>query len=272
MEQLIKNGLPVLAFPEFSFPFLTHLFTTRLGGVSKGEFESLNLSFSRGDDEAAVKENFCRVAKAMGTTTDRFVFTDQVHGTVVGHVTEEDAGKGLTRERDYAEVDALITDTPGLVLSAFFADCVPLFFVDPVHKAIGLAHAGWKGTLGKIGIAVVQEMEETFHTDPEDLYVGIGPSICQNCYEVGADVADLFKMGFARDERAILRKKGNGKYQLDLWYANEILLTDAGVPFNQISVAAMCTSCHNKLLFSHRATGGRRGNLGAFMMIKDGRK
>ncbi|MBQ7506839.1 MAG: peptidoglycan editing factor PgeF [Lachnospiraceae bacterium] len=272
MEQISMKGLPALVFPELAaFPFVSHLFTTRQGGVSEGEFSSLNLSFTRGDKEEAVIENFRRVANALSVTLDRFVFTDQTHGTVVGHVTKEDAGKGLTREKDYEGVDALITDTPGLVLSAFFADCVPLFFVDPVHKAIGLAHAGWRGTVGRIGEAVVREMEYAFGTDPQDIHAAIGPSICQSCFEVDADVALQFREAFMRDERAVIRRKNDEKYEIDLWYANEIVLTDAGVPFDQITVGALCTSCRKNLLFSHRATKGRRGNLGAFLMIREPR-
>ena len=269
MENEIRNGLPILYFPELSsFRFIDHLFTTRDGGVSEGEFSTLNLSFTRGDKEEAVRENFRRVARALSVTEDRFVFTDQTHTNVVGHVGEEDAGKGLTREKDYEGVDALITDEPKLVLSAFFADCVPIYFVDPKKKAIGLAHAGWRGTVSRIAAAVVAEMRDTFGTKEEDLHVAIGPSICQNCYEVGDDVADMFRMAFQKDERAVLRRTESGKYQLDLWYANEIILTDVGVPFSQITVAGLCTSCRSRLLFSHRATKGHRGNLGAFIMIR----
>ena len=250
MENEIRNGLPILYFPELSsFRFIDHLFTTRDGGVSEGEFSTLNLSFTRGDKEEAVRENFRRVARALSVTEDRFVFTDQTHTNVVGHVGEEDAGKGLTREKDYEGVDALITDEPKLVLSAFFADCVPIYFVDPKKKAIGLAHAGWRGTVSRIAAAVVAEMRDTFGTKEEDLH-------------------DMFRMAFRKDERAVLRRTESGKYQLDLWYANEIILTDVGVPFSQITVAGLCTSCRSRLLFSHRATKGHRGNLGAFIMIR----
>ncbi len=139
-------------FPYLYYPILAetglvkHCFTTRLGGVSKGMFESLNLSFSRGDDRKAVEENFRRVALALGTEYGNFVFTDQTHTTNVRRVGREDAGKGLTRERGYSDVDGLVTNEPGLVLSTFYADCVPLYFLDPKHRAIGLSHYGWRGT------------------------------------------------------------------------------------------------------------------------------
>ncbi len=249
-----------------------HCFTGRTGGVSKGIFSSLNLSFSRGDEREAVTENFRRLAKALRTDMSKFVFTDQTHTTHVRVVTEADAGKGLTKELDYHDVDGLITDVPGLVLSTFYADCVPLYFVDPVHRAIGLSHSGWKGTVGRMGAVTVEAMQREYGTAPEDLYCAIGPSICMDCYEVSEDVADAFRQEFAGKEKDILFDKGNGKYQLDLWKANEIVLTEAGVRPGRLAVTDICTCCNPDLLFSHRASGGRRGNVGAFLYLREDRK
>lgn len=167
-----------------------HCFTTRLGGVSEGMFSSMNLSFSRGDKKEAVEENFRRLAAALGKETGKFVFTNQTHTVNVRKVTAADAGKGLTRERDYRDVDGLITDEPGLVLSAFFADCVPLYFVDTVHHAIGLSHSGWRGTVRRMGAVTLEAMEKAYGTQPKDVICAIGPSICQDCYEVSEDVAE----------------------------------------------------------------------------------
>lgn len=245
-----------------------HCFTTRIGGVSEGIFSSMNLSFSRGDKPEAVEENFRRLAVALGVRREDFVFTDQTHTTNVRKVAGADGGKGLTRERDYKDVDGLITDEPGLVLSTFFADCVPLYLVDPVRRAIGLAHSGWRGTAGRIGAATIAAMEKEYGTRPEDLICAIGPSICQDCYEVSEDVAAEFAKAFRGREREILSAKGNGKYQLDLRRANEIVLTEAGVKRAHIAVTNICTCCNHKLLFSHRASQGKRGNLGAFLYLK----
>lgn len=245
-----------------------HCFTTRLGGVSEGIFSSMNLSFLRGDEKSAVEENFRRLAEALGTKTENFVFTDQTHTTNVRKVTGEDAGKGITKERDYRDVDGLITDEPGLVLSAFFADCVPLYFVDPVHRAIGLSHSGWRGTVGRMGAVTIEAMEKAYGTKAEDIICAIGPSICQDCYEVSEDVAEEFAKEFSGRGQEILLDKGNGKYQLDLWRANEIVLTEAGVLPEHIAMTDICTCCNEKLLFSHRASQGKRGNLGAFLSIK----
>ncbi len=181
-------------FPYLSYPLLEqtgmvkHCFTTRLGGVSEGIFESLNLSFSRGDQRAAVEENFQRVAQALGTEYGNFVFTDQTHTVNVRRVGIEDAGKGLTRARGYSDVDGLITNEPGLVLSTFYADCVPLYFIDTKKRAIGLSHSGWRGTVRRMGRVTLETMRREFGTLPEDVICAIGPSICQDCYEVSEDV------------------------------------------------------------------------------------
>ncbi len=261
-------------FPYLSYPLLEqtgmvkHCFTTRLGGVSEGIFESLNLSFSRGDQRAAVEENFQRVAQALGTEYGNFVFTDQTHTVNVRRVGIEDAGKGLTRARGYSDVDGLITNEPGLVLSTFYADCVPLYFIDTKKRAIGLSHSGWRGTVRRMGRVTLETMRREFGTLPEDVICAIGPSICQDCYEVSEDVAEEFIREFSSHSEEILENKGNGKYQLDLWRANEMILLEAGIKPEHLSVTDLCTCCNDKILFSHRASQGKRGNLGAFLCLK----
>ena len=272
LQQKKYGELEYLCFPQLAKTGIAdHLFTTRMGGVSTGIFSSLNLSYTRGDEAGAVDENFRRVAAIFDETPDRIVCSHQTHTTNVRLVTEEDAGKGVTREREFTDVDGLITDTPGLLLATFYADCVPLFFVDVRHKAIGLSHSGWRGTVARMGQCVVDRMGECFGTRPEDLVAAIGPSICQTCYEVSEDVADAFAEEFRGEGQRdrILQAKGQGKYLLDLWAANELVLKEAGIPGEQIQVTDVCT-CHNsEYLFSHRASQGRRGNLGAFLGLMD---
>ena len=246
-----------------------HGFSTRVGGVSEGVCSTMNLSFSRGDDENAVRENFRRMANALDVEEDCFVFSQQTHTTNVRKVTLDDKGKGLTRQLDYQDVDGLITNVPGLCLSTFYADCVPLYFVDPVQKAIGLSHSGWRGTVGKIGAVTVQKMREEYGSKPEDIIAAIGPSICQDCYEVSEDVIVEFQNNF--DEKywkELYYRKENGKYQLNLWKANEIVLAEAGILKKHIAVTNLCTCCNSEVLFSHRASNGKRGNLAAFMALK----
>lgn len=262
--------LPYLSFSSYeALPYIRHMFTTREGGVSKDIYESLNLSFTRGDDETAVLENYRRVAQALETSIDHIVTSDQTHTTNVRPVGKEDLGKGITRPRDYKDVDGMITDQPGVLLATFYADCVPLYFVDPVHKAIGLSHSGWRGTVGRMGQATVEAMERSFGSQPKDLLCAIGPSICQDCYEVSRDVAEAFIFAFPIHEKEILQAGALGKYQLDLWKANEIVLTEAGVLKEHIDLAGLCTCCNSSILFSHRASKGKRGNLGAFLMLTE---
>ena len=149
----------------------------------------------------------------------------------------------------------------------FYADCVPLYFVDPVKKAIGLAHSGWRGTVAGMGACMVQFIREHFHSDPKDLIAAIGPSICVDCYEVSEEVAEQFREGFP--EEVLQPGKADGKYQLDLWKANESILLKAGILPEHLTVTDVCT-CHNpEYLFSHRASHGQRGNLAAFLMLKN---
>lgn len=266
----------------FTFPLLEqtrmvrHAFSTRLGGASKGYFSTMNFSLTRGDDRDDVLENYRRMAQILGTDVSKMVLSHQTHTTNIRLVTEADAGKGIWRERDYENIDGLITNVPGLTLVTFFADCVPLYFVDPVHRAIGLSHSGWKGTVHRMGQKTIEAMGEAFDTKPEDLRVCIGPSICRDCYEVSEDVADAFKEEFQTQPtpsypwngKSILMNKGNGKYQLDLWGANRLVLLDAGILPEHLAVTNVCTKCNPALLYSHRVMGDKRGNLAAFLSLK----
>lgn len=246
-----------------------HGFSTRLGGVSQGICASMNLSFSRGDKEEAVWENYKRIAKAIGFSLDSVVASDQTHTANVRTVTGADRGCGLTKPRPYRDVDGMITNAPGVTLATFYADCVPLYLVDPVKRVIGLSHSGWKGTVGKIGKVTVQAMEREYGTDPEDLVVAIGPSICQDCYEVSGDVIEEFQKAF--DEKLwnrLFYQKENGKYQLDLWEANRQIFLEAGVRKEKIALPGLCTCCNPEFLFSHRASRGKRGNLAAFLALR----
>lgn len=244
-----------------------HLFSTRLGGVSEGIFASMNLSYARGDRKEAVDENYRRIAGVLGCQVEDIVCSDQTHTTNLKVVGRQDGGKGVTRPRDYHDIDGLLTDEPGIVLATFYADCVPLYFVDTKRCAIALAHSGWRGTVARMGRCVAEKMREVYGTVPEDIVAAVGPSICQDCYEVSEDVAEAFAQEFCKpgQEQEILISKGGGKYQLDLWRANEIVLTEAGIVPSRIQVTDLCT-CHNSgYLFSHRASQGKRGNLGAFL-------
>ena len=265
-----NKGVTYLTWPEFEkIPGFVHGFSTRLGGVSEGIYSSMNLSFTRGDKEEAVRENYNRISAALDFSPEDIVTSDQTHTANVRVITAEDRGNGITKPRPYTDVDGMITNVPGLVLATFYADCVPLYFADPVHKAVGLSHSGWRGTAAGIGAVTVKELQKHYGTRPEDIYAAIGPSICQDCYEVSEDVILEFQKTFSRELwKDIFYRKENGKYQLNLWEANRQILLGAGILPEHISMPNLCTCCNPEFLYSHRASQGKRGNLGAFLGIK----
>lgn len=267
------NKVPYITFPILSeIPFIKHGFSTKLGGVSKGHMATMNLGYGGPmlDDPANVLENFLLISESIGIDPNTIVRSWQVHKTNIRLVTKEDCGKGLYRDRDYNEIDGLITNTPGVTLVTNYADCVPLFFVDPVKKAIGLSHSGWRGTVQKMGKVTVEHMTEAFDSNPEDIVCVIGPSICEQCFEVGEEVATQFNKIFnLKDENNnIISPNDKGRYQCDLWAANKEVLKEAGIKENNIHTSGVCTSCHDELLFSHRKSQGKRGSLAAFLTIK----
>ena len=263
-----NNGVIWLSYPMLEqCPGVRNAFSTREGGVSQGIWSTMNLSYTRGDDPEHVTENYRRFAAAAGFRTEDIVSSDQTHTTNVRHVTEKDRGSGITREREFHDTDGLITDTPGVVLATYYADCVPLYFVDPVHRAIGLSHSGWRGTVHRMGAATIEAMRETFGTNPSDLLTAIGPSICQDCYEVSEDVIERFAAAFPAElHNTLYYRKPNGRYQLNLWEANRRILLESGVPAAQIQMPNLCTCCNPTALFSHRATQGKTRQPGCLFM------
>ena len=267
----IEKEVPYLEYPLLTDTKIVHHgFSTRLGGVSQGCYASMNLSFTRGDDEAAVRENYHRIAKSIGVKCENMVLSQQTHTTNVRVVTEKDKGKGIVKPLDYTDVDGMVTNIHGICLVTFYADCVPLYFVDPVQKAIGLSHSGWRGTVGEIGKETIRKMEEQYGSDPKDILAAVGPSICKDCYEVSEDVILEFQKNFKeRYWKDLFYRKENGKYQLDLWKANEIIFKESGILPEHIAVTNVCTHCNSEILYSHRTSGDRRGNLAAFLALKE---
>lgn len=264
-----KNGVPYISYNALEkIPWITHGFSTRAGGVSEGCLSSMNLGHGRNDAEENVIRNHEIIAEAIGFDAHNIVASRQTHTTNVRVVSKEDCGKGVYKERDYDDVDGMITNEKNIVLATYFADCVPLYIVDTKNKAIGLSHSGWRGTVGKIGQVTLEKMNEQYGTKPEDTVVCIGPSICQNCYEISLDVAEEFMKAFPNHKEEILKDKGNDKFLLDLWECNRIIFEEAGVLPEKINLPDLCTCCNSEFLFSHRATNGKRGNLAAFLSLK----
>ena len=265
------DGVPYLSFPQLEeLGVVRHGFTTRLGGVSSGDCSSMNLSYTRGDDPRNVEENYNRICKAMGIKKEKIICSNQSHTNYVIMVDEELAGNGVVYENQLNDVDGFVTDVPGICLLTMYADCVPLYFVDPMKKVIGLSHSGWKGTVQKIGAVTIRKMIKEYGCNPQDIYVAIGPSICQSCYEVSGDVIQAFKSVFHKQYwEDLFYHKYEDKYHLNLWKANEIILLEQGIKKEHLTVTDVCTCCNSEVLFSHRASGGKRGNLSALLMIKE---
>jgi len=272
MKEVTNNGVTYLTFPALDATgIVTHAFSTRMGGVSEGWYSTMNFSFTRGDNREHVLENYSRMAAALGVKREKMVLTWQTHTTNIRVVSEDDLGKGVVKERDYRDIDGLLTNMPGVTLVTFFADCVPLYFVDPKHRAIGLAHSGWRGTVGNIAQVTVDALIREYNANPAYIKAVIGPGICRGCYEVSEDVAVQFQKKYLPQEAEHIVTPGKrvGKYQLDLQLANYYNLIHAGIHPEHIAVADVCTCCNSDLLFSHRATKGRRGILCGMMYIKE---
>lgn len=265
-----RDTVPYLSYNSLSeINFINHAFTTRLGGVSEGEFTSMNMAFNRGDNPENVTENYKRFCKSAGFEYESLVASAQDHNTFVRRVTSADRGIGIYKPRDMQSVDALITNEKGVTLVTYYADCTPLFFVDLKTKAIGLAHAGWRGTVGRIGEKVIEKMKAEFGTNPADVKSAIGSAISVCCYEVDEPCAENFLALDDLSTSEFVFSKGNGKYMVDLLEANRQILVASGVKPENITVSDLCTNCNSDLLWSHRATKGRRGTMSAFMCITD---
>ncbi|MBQ8316003.1 MAG: peptidoglycan editing factor PgeF [Lachnospiraceae bacterium] len=264
------TSVPFLYFKRLAaHPDVKHGCSTRVGGVSEGYFSSMNLGFERGDSDENVMENYDRLCNAMGFSKEQVVLPDQVHDTVVRRATKADCGKGIMKPRDYSCVDAQITNEPGVALAVFGADCVPVFFYDPVKRAIGTAHAGWRGTIGRIAEKTVQAMEKEFGSQAEHMEAYIGVSICKDCYTVCGEVAELFMKEYPEATMQTEEQKKGGTCQLDLWQVNRIILEQAGVKPENIVIGGVCTKCHSEVLYSHRVQGNDRGSLAGFLMLAE---
>lgn len=260
MQRVTSGSLVYYQFHDL-LPFasrvggsLRHGVFTRLGGHSQAPWASLNTGHTVGDDGQAVEANHRLICQALGFGRQDIVSPHQVHGNTVGVVGQEDRGQVR------ADTDALITATPGVLLMLRFADCVPILLYDPVRQVVGLAHAGWRGTVTGIVSATVQAMERAFGCHPTEMLAGIGPAIGPCCYEVGEDVVQAVAKAYPDGSERLVHR-ANGRWRLDLWAATQQQLAECGV--RQIETAGICTACRTDEWFSHRAERGRTGRFGA---------
>lgn len=239
--------------------------TTRLGGVSSKPYESLNVGFHVGDSDSAVKQNRSLLARKLSIPLNRWVVGEQPHQTAIHRVTQNEAGNGAEELSTAIQaVDGLYTDIPNLLLVSLYADCVPLYFFAEKHRLIGIAHAGWRGTVGKIGSKMLQVWKNQ-GVALSEIKVLIGPSIRGCCYEVDDTVMSYVNQLQLSDHCAVTMP--HQRYLLDLSRLNKQLLMAAGLREDAITMATDCTSCRNDLYFSHRKENGKTGRMMAFIAL-----
>lgn len=264
-----KSGVVWIEFKAYQGLPVKHAYSTRIGGVSEGVCASMNLRNCPYDTRENYETNMRLFCEAADFPFERIVASHQTHTVNVHVVTEEDIPTGTLFGREFSDVDGLVTNVRNTVLVTSFADCIPLYMYDTKNHAIGMSHAGWRGTVGGIGLETVRTMTANYGTDPEDIIACIGPGICGDCYEVGIDVYEEFKKRFsASDMKLIFKEKPENKYLADLWLANKLVLMSAGVKEENIHLTDICTKCNSKYLFSHRVMGNARGNQCGFLMLE----
>jgi YfiH family protein len=261
MKRIEKNGVVYFVFENLEATgIVRHGFSSRIGGVSRGHFAAMNLGYNRGDDDANVKENYRLLCNALGVDAKNIARGSQRH--TINIQKADCAG-------NWEHTDGLVTNKPGITLVTYYADCVPLLLCDPVKGVIANCHAGWRGTAHNMAGAAVQKMKGEYGCDARDIIVGIGPSIsCEN-FEVGADVAEIFKdlLPFCADFVYNSSSKPY-KFHIDLWGINRASLTEAGVPKENIEISGMCTFDDETHFYSHRRSGKDRGSLAALIALE----
>ena len=263
MKTIRKGALEYISAENLR---VRHCFTTRFGGVSEGFLASLNLGIHRGDKPENVRKNYEILAEALGFDVEKLVFTRQTHTDIVRPVDLSNAGEGLFREVE-PECDALVTDTPGLVLAAFTADCTPILLHDPVTGAVGAVHAGWRGTVADIAGKTVRAMCEKYGARPGDIRAAIGPNIGVCCFETHGDVPEAVRAVLGEEAEAFIVPQGE-KFRVDLKGVNAALLRRAGL--ERIEISCDCTACRPDRFWSHRRVGNDRGSLAAIIVCEGG--
>ena len=261
-----NGGVVFFTIPSFDkYPGVAAGFTSRIGGVSTGCFDSLNFSQTRETNVENVRENYRRAAGALGLDAHTIVLDNYEHGTGIYHAGKSDCGKGLFRETDLPYCDAVIVTEPGVTAVTLHADCVPLFFLDPQKNVACVAHAGWRGVYGGLPRKIAEEFINVYAGQKEDIITAIGPHIMPCCYEVGEEVASLFENRFGE----LTIKKQGGRLHLDMQEAILVQFMEAGLPPQNCTCANLCTSCLPELFYSHRRDRGETGAMASIIAFRD---
>lgn len=264
-----KDDAEYIQFANFKKhdSILTHCFSTRLGGVSTGECYSLNFGFNRKDSRKNVLENYNRICNSLDIKIENLVFSNQVHGIKIWKATEADRGKGIFKESDIKGYDGLVTDRREVALVTFYADCVPVFFLDPIRRVAGMVHSGWRGTVSRISAEMVSLMASEYNCKRSDILVSVGPSIGECCFEVGEEVYTEFIDRLPLSSSFCI-KKPEGKWFINLQGIIKRTLEDEGINKDNIYVSGICTKCNKDMFFSHRGDNGKTGSLAGFMQLR----
>lgn len=246
---------------------VNHAFSTRIGGVSKHAYSSLNLGVCSDDSNETVLKNFGLFSEAVGIRVENMVLSSQVHDDKIRFVTKADCGKGIIKDSDINGIDALVTAESGVALATFYADCTPILMLDVQKKVVASVHSGWRGTRLKIAQKTVLKMKDELGCNPHDIICAIGPSVKQCHFEVGQEVYDEFLLAFGQLARDNSIQK-NGKFYINTDALNVASLTACGVPHGNISVCELCTFCRNDVFFSHRGDGGVTGRMCAVIALR----
>ena len=267
ITRLERHGVPFYACSDPAWGGAAHGFSTRLGGVSLPPMDTLNLGANRGDDPAHVEENFRRFCAAVGSDPSGLVKNHQIHSDLIRPVGRDDC---LPHPADpgVAEADGLVTDQPGVCLTIFSGDCIPVLLYDPVRRVVAAPHAGWRGTAAGIAARAVETMVQHYGCDPGHILAAIGPGIGPCCFETHADVPDGLRAGLGERAEPFIRPMDKpGKYRVDLKGANARWLEQAGVPSRQIALCTACTACRLDTFWSHRIQGNARGSMAAMIQL-----
>ncbi len=264
------NSLSIWFFENLlRYDEIGHFVSTRTGGYSNSPYDSFNLSFNIGDNPQDVLKNRKRLAGTLGLSLTSLTTAKQIHDCHVKIVSEELRGKGSIDYKGAIDAtDAMVTDVPGVCSMVLVADCVPILMYDPTRKVIGVAHAGWKGTVQLIAQKTVKVLHEKFGCSPEDIVVGIGPCIGPCCYQVGQEVISQVEDVFGTKKNYIRKESADGKGYFDLQAANLKQLLQAGIAEKNVELAKVCTFDHPDLFFSHRHAKGKTGRFGVGIVLR----
>ncbi len=263
-----NEKIDYITVPQWRSQGVVQAFSIRKGGVSQGIYASLNMGLHVGDLEQRVLENRIKLTESFQATLADVVCCEQVHGSAVRVVNGLDKGKGALRlDEAIPGYDAMITSNPGIYLMTFYADCVPVYYFDPVHRSIGLAHCGWKGTMGKIAQKTLEAMQTNFNSEASQVQVFIGPGIGPCCFEIKPDLAAKVYEEFS-GQSGIITSSDDGRFTWDLQRTNALVLEAMGVKSNNIIICSLCTACEPDLFFSYRRDAGATGRMAALIGLK----